>query len=580
MSDKNYKKNSGLPTSDIRLSTITNKGVFGILLQIFGPLGDRLLGVRKIRRMYERLRLQGLEKYEFLEKFLTKKGIRFTVKDTELEYIPKNGPVILVANHPLGGLEGIQLAWILRKARADYRIFVNIMLYYIKELADFFIFVNPMTPGSKMNFQAINESYKWLRNGHCLLVFPAGRVALFRPEKGYITDESWDQISVSLGKKVRASYVPIFVEGHSSRAFSIMCRLFFPMKLFLLVWEFFKSFSQEIKFRIGRPVDFSEIADMPAKKSNAYLRMRTYLLSGVYLSYEDSKSRYHKYHEKPAPADSAVYEPLTTRKLPDENILFEDKQILIGFGRMNDLPQTVNSITSLSRVHLDYSDEDPENGISAYDRQCRHFFLIDKKSRSIDAACRLMKYEDNGQLYSANIFNFDRNFLKSLDSGWELSRPFFRNRIPGYTEGKFLSAVLSFIKKQAPDAFLFGTVPLVFPYRIPDYLRTGRALLINALAGKERLPDKKKKPRPPSRYYPAPHIPYPFRLHYEAEEYIDRYNFNIEMTQTVLEALTGSRDPMPFLIRELYKSNARFISAGTVTGLIPALLFVLPPSAK
>ena len=84
---------------------------------------------------------------------------------------------------------------------------------FFEELRDFFIFTNPMAKGSAANFEAIRRSREWLAQGHCLLVFPAGRVGLYRPEKGYVTDEPWDGLALSLGLMTGSAFVPVFVEG-------------------------------------------------------------------------------------------------------------------------------------------------------------------------------------------------------------------------------------------------------------------------------------------------------------------------------------------------------------------------------
>lgn len=265
--------------SDIRIAAIATKGGLGAFLRLIGPGLDRILGVRKLRLVYERHNLRGLGAYEFLEQFIKANKIRYSIDKEELANIPTEGPVILTANHPLGGLEGIILAHLLKNARTDFKIFVNIMLYMIREMRDFFIFANPMNPGSKANFKAICDCRKLLKQGHCLLVFPAGRVGLYRADKGYITDESWDQFALSLGLTTHARFVPVFVGGSCSAQFSWMCRLFFPMKLLWLVREFLDSFKKEISFSIGRPIDDITLRRMPRIQANAYLRMRTYLLA-------------------------------------------------------------------------------------------------------------------------------------------------------------------------------------------------------------------------------------------------------------------------------------------------------------
>lgn len=266
-------------TSDFRVAAITRKGLVGALLRLIGPAADRLFGVRRLRLIYERRGLAGLGKLAFVERFLKILGIDYGLEPEELKRIPKEGPVVVVANHPLGGLEGIILASLLARVRPDYKIFANVMLSFVVELRDFFIFTNPVLKGGRQNFASISQASKWLKAGHLLLLFPAGRVGLYRADKGYITDEPWDLIGLSLGLKAEAAFVPLFVNGSCSRTFSLLSRFVFPMKLLMLVREFISSFGKRVEFSVGRPVDPDRLSAFGKRRANAWLRMRTYLLA-------------------------------------------------------------------------------------------------------------------------------------------------------------------------------------------------------------------------------------------------------------------------------------------------------------
>ena len=277
-----FSQNKSLPPLErinFRIGEIPAKQPLKLLLTITGPLLDRLLGTYPLHRMYHRYRLWQYNGIEFLKHFLLATGVTYYCKGKGLDILPATGKALIIGNHPHGGIEGVILAYLLHQKRRDYKLFVNIMLYLVKELAEFFIFTNPMLPGSKSNTRAIRKAQEWIKHDHCLVIFPAGRVGLYREDRGYVTDESWDRMAVTLSKHTNTPIYPIFIEGQCSALFSWSCRLFFPMKLLMLVNEFLKSFSQTISFYTGNPIFPEAIRHMGRIRVNAYLRMRTYLIA-------------------------------------------------------------------------------------------------------------------------------------------------------------------------------------------------------------------------------------------------------------------------------------------------------------
>ena len=100
-----------------------------------------VLGVNKINRLYSPS--AHLSDYPFTEHMLDVYGITYDKNETEMNVIPKEGPFIIVSNHPFGAIEGIILYNAIARIRPDFKVMANFILSYIPNLKDVFIPVNP-----------------------------------------------------------------------------------------------------------------------------------------------------------------------------------------------------------------------------------------------------------------------------------------------------------------------------------------------------------------------------------------------------------------------------------------------------
>src|SRR5262249_16629629 len=110
------------------------------------------------------------------ERFLGEMGIGWECPEDELARIPKQGPIVVVANHPFGLAEGALLGALLARVRPDVKVLANSLLADAPGLHDFTIAVNPFGGAAKENWRALRQSVTWLKNGGALAAFPAGEV--------------------------------------------------------------------------------------------------------------------------------------------------------------------------------------------------------------------------------------------------------------------------------------------------------------------------------------------------------------------------------------------------------------------
>ena len=142
----------------------------------------------------------------------------------DLARIPAQGPVVVVANHPFGGVEGIILPSLLGKVRRDVKILANYLLQPVTELQDLFIYVDPFgtNHSTKANLASLREAMVWLKQGGLLGIFPAGEVSHLTWPKLEITDPVWSRTVARLIRKSRADAVPVFFAGQNGPLFQCL----------------------------------------------------------------------------------------------------------------------------------------------------------------------------------------------------------------------------------------------------------------------------------------------------------------------------------------------------------------------
>lgn len=173
-----------------------------------------------------------------------------------LENIPREpSPCIIVANHPLGGLDAIAMIHLLREVRPDLKFIVNDFLMSVRNLRERFVGVNKVGKTGARSLQDVENQFA---SGTATVVFPAGLVS--RRVNGKIEDLNWTKTFVSKAVKYGKPVVPVHITGRLSNRFyrlaNIRKRLGikFNIEMMFLVDEFFKQKNCSIRFTIGSPI--------------------------------------------------------------------------------------------------------------------------------------------------------------------------------------------------------------------------------------------------------------------------------------------------------------------------------------
>lgn len=172
-----------------------------------------------------------------------------------LENVPKEGGVVLAANHPLGGLDGIAFMYAVGKVRSDMQFLVNDILLNIKNFEPLFIPVNKHGNNPRFAMKMIDEAYA---SESAVMVFPAGLVS--RKMDGEIKDLEWTKSFINKAVRYEKDVIPVHIGGRNSNAFYNLARwrrrlgIKVNLEMFLLVSEMYKQKDKNIVITFGKPI--------------------------------------------------------------------------------------------------------------------------------------------------------------------------------------------------------------------------------------------------------------------------------------------------------------------------------------
>jgi len=233
-------------------------------------------------------RAEGYEKEvcegrDFWEVMVNRYGLSLDVVGGSLDNIPKEGPLVLIANHPYGILDGMMMGHILSSIRGDFRILANSVFRRAEELNRIVLPISfdETKEAVKQNLETRKEALRYLNDGGAIGIFPGGTVSTAVKPFSQPMDPSWRSFTARMVSKSKASVVPIYFDGHTSRLFQVASHLHNTLRLGLLIKEFKKRVDTPVRVVIGEPISREDIEarSKDARLMMEFLRESTYKLS-------------------------------------------------------------------------------------------------------------------------------------------------------------------------------------------------------------------------------------------------------------------------------------------------------------
>ncbi len=249
------------------------------LIRVLENITGRLSLIRRADG-YERELLDGRSFWQVIPE---RYGLSLDVIGGDLAHIPANGPLIVIANHPYGILDGLMMGHLLDRVRGDFRILANSVFRRAEALNRVLLPISfdDTKEAVKLNLQTRVDALQYLSDGGAIGVFPGGTVSTSAKPFSTPMDPGWRNFTARMIAKSEATVVPIYFAGHNSRLFQIASHLHTTLRLGLLIKEFKARVDEPVRVVIGAPIAAARLAAYRTDPNGMmdFLRRETYALS-------------------------------------------------------------------------------------------------------------------------------------------------------------------------------------------------------------------------------------------------------------------------------------------------------------
>lgn len=485
----------------IPYTTVLNKAVV--------KLAQSMLGINKINHLYAEA--SALEGVEFAQAILDQLGVVVESDAARLDFIPKTGPFVLVANHPHGALDGLLLMVLVARIRPDVKFLGNFLLTKIDTLNEFFLPVDPFDAKNGRNISGVRRAVEHLKGGSPLVVFPAGEVSTYQKRFSKVEDKHWSKSIVKLILQSCVPVVPTYIDGRNSLIFHLLGKIHPMLRTVRLPLELTNKKGQSVSVALGSPVSARMLKDIGSVDMvSDFLRANVYCLRSVLTDtgagVEDtealrraalSRLRLRKKRKKVVAksAASEVVQAVDPILLGRELDSIAAERMLVRVGDMclfcaptSDIPLTMREIARLREVTFRAAGEGTQLELDSdeYDDLYEHLFIWDAEKQAIAGAYRigfgdvLLNNRGFEGFYTYTLFEFSRHLNDVLRQSIELGRSFV---VPEYQRRSqtlllLWRGILHVLLRNPSYRYLMGPVSMSGGYAMAakwlliDYIKT------------------------------------------------------------------------------------------------------------
>lgn len=479
-----------------------------------------------------------------------------------LDNIPKEGPVVIVSNHPHGMSDGLMFGDVALKARSDVKIIVNEWLNYVRGMRPYTIQVD-VYGGDKAkaaNMRGMREAIKWLREGHCLLVFPSGSAATFSLRDARVIEDPWQENIAALARKTGATVVPMNISGRTSRFFQMVSMVAKGARSMFLPREIKRDVRTVHTIRLGKPITPTTMALLPDNTAlSNYLRLASCMLRYPLVSTAVTS----------APRDmQPIAEPESPELLQAELDKCEDDICYVNERAgltvyaltAEKIPHLINEIGVQREITFRAVGEGSglPRDLDAYDKHYVQLIMWDTKNKRLAGAYRIGRTDDimreHGRkgIYNSLFFHLRHQFTNAVDNGLEMGRAFITapyQRAAASLDTLWMG-IGRYLNKHPEYRYLYGNVTVS-----QDYTPASRSLMLSYLRAHAMEPKLKKYV---IAYEPPPALEIGLRS--QDRRLVPTALCDLALMNTMVCALEPDGKGIPVLLRQYLRMGGKMVS--------------------
>ncbi|MBM6550989.1 GNAT family N-acyltransferase [Marinomonas ostreistagni] len=396
--------------------------------------------------------------FEFIDRVLDHFNFGYQASQVDRRNIPAFGRTVIVANHPLGALDGLAILRLIGEIRPDVKIVANDLLLGFDALKGLVLPVDNM--GGKTGRQQLKAIMDCLQREECVIIFPAGEVSRLSPSG--VKDLQWSSSYLKIAQKTNSQILPVHIGGRNSMMFYTSSWVYRPLSTLQLANEMFRQRNRRIPIQVGEPIPIQELAKLPLsnKEKNKLVKRHLYRIAkGRKPLLKTEKTISHPQNRQQLKLELKRAEHLGSTK--------DNKQIYLAeYEHESSLMQEIGRLREIAFRKVGEGTGEHKD-LDKYDRDYRHLVLWDEEELEVVGAYRIgevyrfLQSDTPHSIYSTTLFQYSCDMEPYFAQGIELGRSFVQPKYWGKRSLDYLwYGIGAYLKRHPEVRYMFGPVSL------------------------------------------------------------------------------------------------------------------------